>query len=222
MQKSVKMIIAITNLKGGVGKTTISTNLGVALAHLNYDVCIVDTDEQQQSAMEWASCREAHRKQITVVGLKEKQLESGIFQLAEKYDVVIIDGSPQLDRLANVVLAVSNIVIIPIAPSIYDYRGFELFFKRYTDIEEIARMKGKKMQAFVLLNSIKPNSRVLKDIELGVKEFDIQRLNTMITDRVAYVDTATVGLGVVEYRDPKAKAEMENLAKEIENIIKHY
>ena len=144
------------------------------------------------------------------------------FQLAEKYDVVIIDGSPQLDRLANVVLAVANIVIIPIAPSIYDYRGFELFFKRFTDIQDIARMKGKKMEAFVLLNSIKANSRVLKDIELGVKEFDIKRLNTMISDRVAYVDTATVGLGVIEYRDPKAKAEMESLAKEIDNIIKNY
>lgn len=216
------MIIAITNLKGGVGKTTISTNLGVALTHMGYDVCIVDTDAHQQSAMEWASCRAADKQQITVVGLKEKQVETGVFQLAEKYDIVIIDGSPQLDRLANVVLAVSNIVIIPIAPSIYDYRGFELFYKRFTDIEEIARMKGKKMQAFVLLNAIKANSRVLKDIELGVKEFDIQRLNTMLSDRVAYVDTATVGLGVVEYRDPKAKAEMENLAKEIENIIKNY
>jgi chromosome partitioning protein len=216
------MIIAITNLKGGVGKTTISTNLSVALTHIGYDVCIVDTDEQQQSAMEWASCRDGSKKQITVVGLKEKQLETGIFQLAQKYDVVIIDGSPQLDRLANVVLAVSNIVIIPITPSIYDYRGFELFFKRFSDIKEIAEMKGKKMEAYVLLNAIKPNSRVLKDIEEGVKEFDIKRLDTMITDRVAYVDTATTGLGVVEYRDPKAKAEMENLGKEIDNIIKKY
>lgn len=216
------MIIAITNLKGGVGKTTVSTNLGVALAHLAYDVCIVDTDEQQQSAMEWASCREGDKKPITVVGLKEKQLETGIFQLSEKYDIVIIDGSPQLDRLANVVLAVSDIVIIPITPSIYDYRGFELFFKRFTDIQQIAAMKGKKMEAYVLLNAIKANSRVLKDIEEGVKEFDIKRLNTMISDRVAYVDTATIGLSVVEYRDSKAKAEMENLAKEIEHIIKNH
>lgn len=38
--------ITVSNLKGGVGKTTLVTNLGVALAQKGYRVLLVDTDTQ--------------------------------------------------------------------------------------------------------------------------------------------------------------------------------
>ena len=216
------MIIAVSNLKGGVGKTTLTTNLAVAMVHRGFDVCIVDTDEQQQSAMEWSASRPADLKRVSVVGLKEKQLEKEIFDLADRYDIVFVDGSPQLDRLANVIIAVSNLLLIPISPSIYDYRGFERFYLRYKELAEISAMKGKKLEAYVVLNSVKPNSRVLRDIEIGLQQYDLPVLKTKIADRVSYVDSATLGIGVVEYRDAKAKLEMEQLAEEIETLINNF
>ncbi len=37
-------VIVITSGKGGVGKTTITSNLGMALARLKYQVLLIDAD----------------------------------------------------------------------------------------------------------------------------------------------------------------------------------
>ena len=37
-------IITVTSGKGGVGKSSISVNLAIALAHLNLKVCLIDGD----------------------------------------------------------------------------------------------------------------------------------------------------------------------------------
>ena len=51
------MIIAVTNLKGGVGKSTVARNLAVYFTEKGAKVCIVDTDLQQRTTCDWIERR---------------------------------------------------------------------------------------------------------------------------------------------------------------------
>ena len=66
------MKIGITNLKGGVGKSTITQNLAVCFAHLDYKVVIVDTDTNQNS-LSWYGARDSELPNINVVGVSESE-----------------------------------------------------------------------------------------------------------------------------------------------------
>lgn len=213
------MVIAVTNLKGGVGKTTIATNIAVCLAYAGYDVCIVDTDLGQQSSMEWSGNRSAELKAIPVFGVNVKQLNKEVDELKKRYNIVVIDGTPHLSELADRTILASDVLLIPLTPSVYDFRGFEGFLQRYEQIKNIKVSSGSNTDAFVILNRVVPNTNVSKDIQEAVEAYDIQMLKTKLVSRISYVDTASEGKGVVEYKDKKAKDEMEELTKEILEIM---
>ena len=209
------MVIAVTNLKGGVGKTTVTTNLAVSFSQRGKDVCIVDTDLGQQSSMEWSGNRSEERTRIPVFGVSIKQLNKEVADLAKRFDIVLIDGTPQLSELADRTILASDLLVIPLTPSIYDFRGFENFLQRFEQVKGLKEASGGLVRAFILLNRVVPNTKVSKDIEEAVKEYEVEVLNTKLANRIAYVDTATNGTGVLEYKDPKAKAEMNSLTEEL-------
>jgi chromosome partitioning protein len=215
------MVIAVTNLKGGVGKTTIATNLAVSLAHLGHEVCILDTDLGQQSALDWSGlrCEQENLPNVTVLGAKARQLNKEVAILREKFDFVIIDGTPQLSELADRTILATDHLLIPLTPSIYDYRGFENFLERFEKVQELKQASGGNVEAYVVLNRVVSGTNVSKEIRTAVAEYDVQILNRQLVNRVAYADAASEGKGVIEFRDAKAASEMRMLTNEVLKII---
>lgn len=214
------MKIAITSLKGGVGKTTISTNLAVCFAQKGYKVCIIDTDAEQESSISWSEQRVDNLTPVAVVRVGEKTLIREVKALEKNYDIVLLDGSPQLKELASATIAASDLVIIPISPSAYDFWALENFLARF---EQVRQMKEESLEAYILLNKFNENQNIGKELNESLKnEFsEVHKLKTTIGERVAYKETISHGLGVTEYKDKKAKEEMESLTTEIETIIKN-
>ena len=82
-------IISLLNQKGGVGKTTLSTNIAMSLKEQDKKVLLVDSDPQG-SLRDWNEANEG--KLISVIGLDRETLAQDIEAVKNGYDYIIIDS----------------------------------------------------------------------------------------------------------------------------------
>jgi len=116
------MIFTVGGIKGGTGKTTISTNLAVWLSERGADVLLVDADEQE-SASDFTAWREETRKGrlgYTLVQLNGPTVRRQIEQLRPKYDHIVIDTGGRDTASQRAALFVSDVYLIPFAPRSYE------------------------------------------------------------------------------------------------------
>jgi chromosome partitioning protein len=210
------MIISITSLKGGVGKSTFATNIAVCLAHAGYKVAIIDTD-MNASSVHWSGIRSEELPPIMVTGITEANaLRKNINQIHQDYDIVIIDGTPSISKLVSTILILGDIVLIPLKPSGFDIWAIEKFLEKY----EQAKALREDIQAYFVLNEYQDNVVFDRSSQDAIKELEIPIMATTVKTRVAYKEAIIGGMGVFEYRDGKAKEEMVNLTNEIIAILK--
>ena len=137
--------IAITNQKGGVGKTTTAVNLTAILADMGQRVLVVDLDPQgnttsglgkkagDKSIYEALLGREPLRacmQDTAVRGLtlveaerREFRLKELLAQVKAGYDFIFIDCPPSLSLLTLNALAAADRVLIPIQCEYYALEG---------------------------------------------------------------------------------------------------
>ena len=74
----------------------------------------------------------------------------------------------------------------------------------------------------MLLNKVNESTNLGKQIQEALEEYNLPKLKTRLANRIAYADSASVGMGVVEFKDKKAKEEIEKLTDEIEAIMQSF
>ena len=91
-------VILIGGEKGGVGKSTITTNIAVEASYRKADVIIIDTDPQKTS-LNWIDRRNeliennnSNYPRISCV-YKDGNIKDIVVDFASKYDLVLIDAS---------------------------------------------------------------------------------------------------------------------------------
>jgi chromosome partitioning protein len=212
-----KMKIGITNLKGGVGKTTLSTNLAVCFAHMGYSVCIVDSDTNQNS-LAWYGAREEGPAIMVVGATDAKALNKIVDQLNQKHDIIIMDGTPSLSEMNTRIIMASDLLLIPIRPGAHDMRAMQEFLTRINQVNEI-----KPVNPFFIINEFDDRINLHRTVYDALKEnSEIPILKSTLKSRTAYGEASVAGSGVFELSDDKAKLEVVQLTKEIISLAKKH
>lgn len=214
------MIIGVTNLKGGVGKSILSRNLAVYFALQGEKVCIIDTDIEQRTTCDWRNRRaENYIPNIDVFPMTSVEGLINDIKTHQNngYRVIIIDGVPQLEQVTTKMILLSSFLVIPITPSIDDLKSFERFLKRYED----AKMVKPEIPAFLVLNRF---DRTCEGQEMKVvlslfEKHGITAVQSVLHERVAHRRSSKYGLTALEWDDPKAKSEVVSCCNEIEDKL---
>jgi len=214
------MVIAIAHQKGGVGKSTITTNLASALYEFK-EIILVDLDSQNSTKL-WTNLREKteHKKfKCHCV----KNIEEFNKVIKENENKIILVDSGGFDSVINrYSLTQADLIITPASASQLDVFGLEKFQKVLKQASESLK---RKFKTYVVINNtssqIKKDKEALRSYCNSKKEFEIFKttLHTRVDFRRAYAQ----GLGVVEYDHKSlASAEMKGFAEEVKEIIKNH
>lgn len=184
------MVIAFVNGKGGVGKTTLSVLLALALKEAGHSVGLYDTDFAQKTATRWI-----------------QEAGDGV-QLAEPNEmpVTIIDTPPRLDGPQTLAtLRRADVIVVVTSPSPAD-----LFTSR--DTATLLRREGLADRARILFNQVEPGTVLGRDLENMAKRIGLTALSGKLHKRQAYQHAVLIGWKALT---GKAREEALRVALEI-------
>lgn len=117
------LVVAVQNPKGGCGKTTMAVNLARAVQLDGFDVVILDSDTQG-TARDWrARSPEDYDGPRVQPATSPRQFGRLVEEHGAGVDVVVIDGSARLGEHTGTVVAVADVVLIPVQPTAFDLWG---------------------------------------------------------------------------------------------------
>lgn len=113
-------VVAFTNSREGVGKTTLAVHLAGWSQKNNGRTAFVDTDVRG-TASSWL--RQASPEVERFRLLTPNEILDHVSELAAQFDVLIIDGPSGLPELTRAILLVAHVALEPCGSSTWDIRA---------------------------------------------------------------------------------------------------
>lgn len=212
------MIIAVANQKGGVGKSTTTLNLGVALARRGQKVALADLDPQQ-SLSYYAKNEATANESIEILRFEDETQDQSerinFLRLSSKrFDHLLLDCAPSLGVETVAALRIADFVLVPTPPRILDIVGLSQIQNTVLAVRE----RGNSMLGLRVLITMKEARLGLhREYEKAIREaFEEIVFTTTIPKTVFFERSADNQTSIFSVAPQSvAAASYEALAEEI-------
>jgi chromosome partitioning protein len=194
-------VIAAANLKGGVGKSTLTINLATAMEATGVHTGIIDIDAEQQAAARWKDARGGDKPPI-VVSPVHTRLPQAIADLTGRGIKLIFVDCPAFARgPTERAIEVADLVLIPCRATVQDLQFVE---------QTVDMAAAREKPTAIVLNAVETQVRETDEARAYLEKQGIALAPTHLSKAVVYHRAITAALGATEY-DPSSKAAHELL-----------
>lgn len=206
-------VISLINNKGGVGKTTLAINIACELARRGAATGLIDIDPQC-SAMDWGDKREERKDDNpAVVAIPAQQLAKTIQKARTAgTGAVVIDTPAKLESSLTLAAELSDMIIIPLRPSVMDLQAMKGTMACLTRID---RPKLAVLNAMSLMSRRDYPSIA----ETLLDTWGLSVFPTPIWDRKSYRTALFTGHGAAEIGNDKSAQEIASLVDTISELM---
>jgi len=218
-------VIAVSNPKGGAGKSTTTLLLATYLAQQGASVSVLDADPNQP-IMDWKKNGTSKTTLNVVGGVRESNLMEILETQTTQFVFIDLEGTASL--LVSRSIAMADFVIVPVQASAVDVRQAGKAIRAIRDEEKVAQRSSasRRIPFRVLMTRTPapgaPVSSVQRQLEVEIEAAGIPRFKTSLAERMAFKALFVERLTLPEMKDLRVgnlDAAYENVHQLAEELI---
>jgi chromosome partitioning protein len=191
-------VIVVANPKGGVGKSTLATQISGFLASQGKKVTLGDLD-RQQSSRQWLDIRPPHLPRIEPWEISRE----AVARPAKGATHAVIDTPAGLhgNRL-DIALKVADLVVVPLQASLFDMQATHAFLR-----ELLAHKRAGRIRMGLVGMRVKEHTISLERFQEFVGTLGVPLITTL-RDTQNYVHLAAHGLTLFDVAPGKVERDL--------------
>ena len=192
-------VIVVANPKGGVGKSTLATNIAGCLAAQGHAVMLGDVDRQQSSRI-WLGLRPASAPAIKTWDVAH----DSVVRPPKGVTHVVLDTPAGLHgKRLDEVMKLADKVLVPLQPSIFDIHATHDFLRQL-----LAHKRGSKVSISVVGMRTKEGTISADQLRHFLATLDVPVLG-LLRDTQNYIHLAARGLSLWDVAPSRVERDIE-------------